>query len=800
MAKKKLSKKEKQRLAEAEAKRKAAEEEAERVRLLKEEKERLKREAKEAKEKAEREVAEQKIRAENLLISCELFKSNGRTKLENDITLREEEEWRLYLKCDGLPHPGVLSDMNTYLFLWKLDNETNYIEKSLPKTFEVLSLLDVLDDLIDNPLNSPTKLIENWKEVRDNFREELQIRLDASSFNLLRHLERDLEQIDLETVRYFKECPHFILCLWTFLMIPRPFNYNPPPPLVDFPEVGISVQLPPRFVHEFVVIRVLWLKYDHYSDLCSSWKTKPLSTNYDRDLNEQTTEEWEEKLKIKREQDAEDAAKLEKMKRKSKRKSYYQPPPEVVENLPAPTETPTDQVAQNDETNVETTSTVPSDLQTVNEMDTITLQPERSRSTILTETVLPELQSVVQKPLEPRKKPSEIMEEKEINDILNLRKHLEVNTEPGELNMRRYVILGGVFHLDLLQQPPQPKTLPDCTLLTVLIGEHKLQPIEYHEIYNVPPPTENEKNTNNSEENEAEAKAKQETEQIKLVLVNIALPEMVLWFEPPTAVQWDKEKKCWTTCNIYDPKFNEEKQVLSFRTGKISPIGLATFRFVNLPFQAWEMRPDWKGPPGGVFLSITAATVIVEFIIKANEVCLNQLQNATSIALQDIVGIFYPPHKLVRLMRQGGVDLFPQHDAYLYVEGVTPKHYIAEKHLYNCMSLLCTTYNFSWSRWNLLAGRNNMVMQVREFLDRKKLPNYSMLLVTPLKAIIVDCTEVSQAFTQQGVEGMKFYPDLFMLVCEHASSFSKSKFQELDLTLTQTVNFMLSNIRMLSYS
>lgn len=34
-------------------------------------------------------------------------------------------------------------------------------------------------------------------------------------------------------------------------------------------------------------------------------------------------------------------------------------------------------------------------------------------------------------------------------------------------------------------------------------------------------------------------------------------------------------------------------------------------------------------------------------------------------------------------------------------------------------------------------------------------PNHSMLYVTPLKAYIVDCTEVSQSFNDIGITGMK---------------------------------------------
>lgn len=72
-------------------------------------------------------------------------------------------------------------------------------------------------------------------------------------------------------------------------------------------------------------------------------------------------------------------------------------------------------------------------------------------------------------------------------------------------------------------------------------------------------------------------------------------------------------------------------------------------------------------------------------------------------------------------MQTGGVDVFPPSDAFCYVEGAVPKHRVAEDHLYHCMAMVSTSYNFAWSRWNLLAGRRNMVLQMREAIDRKRL-------------------------------------------------------------------------------
>jgi hypothetical protein len=40
-------------------------------------------------------------------------------------------------------------------------------------------------------------------------------------------------------------------------------------------------------------------------------------------------------------------------------------------------------------------------------------------------------------------------------------------TAPHELNLRKMAVLGGVLHLDLLQQPPQPRELNKNLSLTV---------------------------------------------------------------------------------------------------------------------------------------------------------------------------------------------------------------------------------------------------------------------------------------------------------------------------------------------
>lgn len=68
-------------------------------------------------------------------------------------------------------------------------------------------------------------------------------------------------------------------------------------------------------------------------------------------------------------------------------------------------------------------------------------------------------------------------------------------------------------------------------------------------------------------------------------------------------------------------------------------------------------------------------------------------------------------------MQSRGLDVFPEEDSYLYIEGSSLKHQPCEKHLYWCMALVGNAYGFDSSRWNLLAGAENMVLQFKELLS-----------------------------------------------------------------------------------
>lgn len=65
-----------------------------------------------------------------------------------------------------------------------------------------------------------------------------------------------------------------------------------------------------------------------------------------------------------------------------------------------------------------------------------------------------------------------------------------------------------------------------------------------------------------------------------------------MWLDIPIVCQWDAERKEWTTENIHDMKHIEDKGYVTFRTGRFGCYAIATYRYINLPYQTWEMKPE----------------------------------------------------------------------------------------------------------------------------------------------------------------------------------------------------------------
>ncbi|KAH8363783.1 hypothetical protein KR200_006737, partial [Drosophila serrata] len=253
----------------------------------------------------------------------------------------------------------------------------------------------------------------------------------------------------------------------------------------------------------------------------------------------------------------------------------------------------------------------------------------------------------------------------------------------------------------------------------------------------------------------------------------------------------------WSTRDVHDTKFNEDKLSIQFRTGRLGIFGFALNKYSNMPYQTWDLRPDMKNP-GTILFSFTASLISLDMTITESGYTVNNFQGGSTQIITDMIGKTLSLAELKATLILSAVDIFPDEDAFCYTEGSCEKNYVMEMHCYACLSTLAQSHNFSWSRWNLLAGSRTAVLLIRELIEGKKVPYYSTLLVTPLKTSIIDCTEVSASFNAVGIPGMEYYADLYQLSQAHAQPVSLEKQRTMNPVLRDNVARILMGIRPLS--
>lgn len=163
--KKKLSKKEKLRLAaeQAEKAKISAEEAAAKAAEL--ERIRLAEERKAAIEKQKKEGFEQQLRMEQLESAFEQFEDLVAYVNNMREAAKIQADWEFYVNCGRLPNPSKCDQMNTFLHLWENAIQETSMEEAARKTEDVLELLEELDDLIDTAKANDSDKVENWKWV-----------------------------------------------------------------------------------------------------------------------------------------------------------------------------------------------------------------------------------------------------------------------------------------------------------------------------------------------------------------------------------------------------------------------------------------------------------------------------------------------------------------------------------------------------------------------------------------------------------------------------------------------------------
>ncbi|XP_015512196.1 dynein axonemal intermediate chain 7-like isoform X1 [Neodiprion lecontei] len=747
--------------------REKAKREEERYKLIRELYEEIRQEKLNSVRKVKEEAEAMKLRKEQLQVTWYVLYDNNRAFMDYQLSNKDVDSWDQYMRCDGLPDPGIVSDLNTYLFLWSLDDYTANVETVAKKSEEVIYLLNKLESIIHYSVMNPREYIDECISIRQQFRDKLQMWLDLATYRLLRRIEQGMIREDLRNARFVKKSKQLICCLWALIKLPISIKQvterDRKPVEVVFDEINLTIKMPMDVDCYCMAIRGMWVKYDHYSDQTASFNEPELPEKYrgTLDLLNYCQIEHETKAKIREEQAEGRRLRLEEKRLMAEK--LANPPPTASQAEQKKAKSQAGQYGRGKKNEPEP-------------------EPE------------PE-------PLPYLPTPDEIILANEGEVRKEIRRLLFTRCEKTELNLRKYTILGGAIHVDLVYQPAQPKDMRRDILITALQIPKELKYVPFMKPYDPPPPAAQDAERP-PEVIEAEMKALEEAMEA-LALVTLKIPDTVLWFEPPLVAHWLPERKIWSTKDVHDIKYNEEQQIITFRTGRLGVHGLAGYRYINLPFQSWEMKPEsGKENGGGVILSITAAIVQVEFIVREDLVCLRSLVGGTSSALQEIVGEYMKLHFLIQKMRAGGCDLFPDQDARSYMKGLSGKHPVVEKHLQSCMGLLCTAYLFGWSRWNAGCTPREIVIQFKEIHGCVAQQSNSTLLVSPLETCLVDCTEVSTEFSNKRLPDQEnqFHADLYHMAMHNAGIKSRMLMKSVSFKLATIVTQLLQRTSVISMS
>ncbi|XP_017779313.1 PREDICTED: protein CASC1-like [Nicrophorus vespilloides] len=718
--------------------------EQEAIRLAEEERIRAIEEKKEAIATEKREVIEQSLREEQLQQSLEFRDSIIRAGHDSFMADKIQSDWEDYLRCDGLPKCWNPADMNTYLHIWEKTLKTAGIKDAARRTDEIIKLLDDLEDLINDPFDETVSRQQDWKWIREEFRDYQRESLEYATYHLLRYIGNRMNRIDIPTADYLLSNSNFGYCLWTLVKLPTP-TPNPRIPgrsrlELDWPYMSAEILFPHSLLFDNLAVRGMYAKYDHLSDTAGSYDPPENPNFYIQELNDCTAKEW--LLKV-----------------------HYKYDKRVI---------------------------VKKELEEVVQEDGTVVMVEPEPDPEIPPDQMPPV--VPWQKLEPSASEYALAIEKEVFDQKSI---LPFEHDESVLNMRKFCILGGVYFLDLFVQPPQPQEMVSFEIfISNLIIPCCIEEAHFYVGYTPPPPTD--PDVRKEPEEIEEEMIRTERELDELIFINLKLPSHVYWFEAPVVCQWDQELKVWTTRDIHDFKFFEDKGYMTFRTGKFGAFALANFKYPNLPFQAWEIRPE---DDGSVTFQLMAAILVVEFNVKGYFICISQMQNEPNDAMQVHIGKYYKLPKLISIMKSYGVDLFPDCDTFQFVEGTCEKHYPMERHLYYALAFGSVCYNFSWSRWNVTLDYRKVAFQMRLYkFNKPKQLNYTLAMVTPLKAVQIDCTEVSQTFSEEPVENCKFYPDMFFLIRGVSNMATKNKLQAAPLNMINSLSNLFMATRFLSFS
>ncbi|XP_072876662.1 dynein axonemal intermediate chain 7 isoform X5 [Chlorocebus sabaeus] len=357
--------------------------------------------------------------------------------------------------------------------------------------------------------------------------------------------------------------------------------------------------------------------------------------------------------------------------------------------------------------------------------------------------------------------------------------------ENDMVDLFRFTTLGGVYHLDILQLPPQCKPVKGWMIVEIL--KEGLQKSTY------PPETTEDFETENA---------------FPPIEVTLEVHENVIFFENPMVVRWDAEGKHWRTDGISNVSYKPKERLVTFSLDTFGPVTLIQDAHINMPYQSWELRPL---DVNKVLLTVTTVFTEIQIQIKENLCMLSSVKLKDKKHISILEGTWMTPIPFIIALKEAGLNIFPTRHSHFYVIinnkarmnlskfNVVP---LVEVKAYRQMALLSSTFAFGWSKWNLLCNSTKVVFKVREHLTEEctENPNWALLMFSGDRAQRLKIKEESEAFSEALKEETEFHSTLYHMVRDFASTEAMEKVRRSNCQFVNSVCHVLLSTRLLSYS
>ncbi|XP_023421076.2 dynein axonemal intermediate chain 7 isoform X2 [Cavia porcellus] len=721
-------------LQEEENKRLKEEEEA-RVKLEKEEIQRLEEQRLQKRKWQQLEKKDLQRRPEELqeLYSLEeCFPEAERLKQD----IRSLSQWKHYIQCDGSPDPSTPQEMNTFISLWKEEtNET--FESVMKKSKLVLQLIEKLKlMLLETPsYNLQEKNITEYEGSILQLQELLQLKFNIATEILLRQAS-SFADLDTGNMEKIIQGENITLYVWANL------KKNPRCRSVRFSHTQIGFEIPKVLATSSIALRLLHTHYDHVTP-----------------------------------RDAVPAPAVPTV-----------PAIRAVSTVPAVSAASAASTVPGTPAGMELFRTGARSPETVGQEDQEDGRPSERGSVFIQEgeikaeeqsntevqmTSATEESKVTEGELE-MKLLSESVAQAQLDLIKNVPEKPET-PEYKEVDLCHFMILGGVYHLDILELPPQCKPVKGWIMVEIL--KEGLQKFTY------PPEITDDLEAENA---------------FPPIEVTLQVQEKVTFFEEPLVARWDTEGKYWRTDGISEVYYSPEERLVSFSLEVFGPISLMQDTHINMPYQSWELRPL---DVNKALLIVTTVFTELQIQIQENLCMLASVKVKGKEHSSVLEGKWMTPIPFIIALKETGLNIFPTAYSHFYVV-INNKVPLVEMKAYRQMALLSSAFAFGWSKWNTLCNSTKVVFKVRECLSDKHpgVPNWALFMFSGDRAQRLKIQEDSASFSEALGEDMEFHSTLYHMVKDFASKEAMERTRSSSCQFIDSVCYMLLSTRVLSYS